>query len=110
MKLLNDWSHSRRAFLKATGLGAAMLPVLHAERKAHAAGAPRRVLIIVSANGWVHDTFVPKGSSGSLASMTLPEGTSTFALDGIQTLKSGFYLVRVVLPSGKTQTIKVSKR
>ena len=76
MKLLNDWSHSRRAFLKATGLGAAMLPVLHAERKAHAASAPRRVLVIVSPNGWVHDTFVPTGTSGSLASITLPEGTS----------------------------------
>jgi hypothetical protein len=75
MKLNHNWSTSRRSFLKATGLGAAMLPVLSVER-ATAAAAPRRVLVIVSPNAWVHDTFVPKGAAGSLANIALPIGTS----------------------------------
>ncbi|MDZ4697883.1 MAG: DUF1552 domain-containing protein [Deltaproteobacteria bacterium] len=75
MKLMHDWSSSRRSFLKATGLGAAMLPMLSAERVG-AATPPRRVLVIVSPNGWVHDTFVPKGPAGSLAASALPAGTS----------------------------------
>ncbi|MDX2022986.1 MAG: DUF1552 domain-containing protein [Deltaproteobacteria bacterium] len=76
MKLIRDWTSSRRAFLKASGLGAAMLPVLSFERAAKGATAPHRLLVIVSPNGWVHDTFIPKSATAAaLSGLTLPDGT-----------------------------------
>jgi hypothetical protein len=64
--------YSRRALLKAMGLGAGFLPLLNAEpsRAATASGFPTRFISITWTNGAVPPNFYPAGAAGPLT--TLP--------------------------------------
>jgi Protein of unknown function (DUF1552) len=65
--------YSRRALLKAMGLGAGFLPLLNAERSpaATASGFPTRFISITWTNGAVPPNFYPAGAAGPLPA-TLP--------------------------------------
>jgi hypothetical protein len=54
---------SRRALLKRLGVGAAMLPLIHAERAraATASGFPKRLVTVAWGNGIVRPQFFPPG-------------------------------------------------
>lgn len=64
----------RREFLRATGIAAGLVPFLAGERALRGAEQPKRLLVIASANAWVHDGFLPKAPAGALASLALPDG------------------------------------
>lgn len=74
---MTDWNLRRRDLLKHLGAGAALLPVLRATRSFAAAPVfPRRLVIVVSPNGYPEDQFLPRGEGESLADLTLSETMS----------------------------------
>ena len=67
---------SRRALLRRMGIGAAALPLIHAERSfaATASGFPKRMVLITWTNGVIADSFYPASGAelnltGSLAAL-----------------------------------------
>lgn len=55
---------SRRALLRTLGVGAAFMPLLHAElAPAQAAGFPKRLVTVTWGNGLVPDDFYPSGNT-----------------------------------------------
>jgi len=67
-------SQSRRTILKALGLGAGFLPLLHAERAPAAAGNgfPKRLVSITWTDGIVPPNFFPTGPAGPLPAALPP--------------------------------------
>jgi hypothetical protein len=59
----NKERFSRRALLQRMGLGAAMLPLIHAERAlgAQASGFPKRLVTVTWCNGVIKSSFFPPG-------------------------------------------------
>lgn len=94
--------YSRRAILKAMGVGAGFLPLLNAERSpaATSSGFPTRFISITWTNGTVPPNFFPAGSAGPLPA-TLPP-----ILQPLQTWSSKL----LVLRAAKTQTSPVDLR
>jgi hypothetical protein len=70
---MKDWNISRRELLKTLGVGAAVLPVLHAERSfAQTAAAPKNLFIVASGEGMRPFPW----TVGPLATQTLPDTLS----------------------------------
>ncbi len=71
---MKDWQASRRALLARLGAGAALLPLLP-QRAGFSAEPvfPRRLLIVVTANGYPRGKYVPQGDGTNLASLKLTE-------------------------------------
>jgi hypothetical protein len=72
---MKNWTLGRRDLLKQLGLGAAMLPLLRAEKSWAQAGKPQKKLILVLASeGYVIGQWRPK--TGPLMDQMLPASTS----------------------------------
>ncbi len=71
---MRDWQASRRALLGRLGAGAALLPLMP-HRFGYSADPifPRRLIIVVTANGYPKDKYVPGGAGTSLASLNLSD-------------------------------------
>lgn len=66
--------YSRRALLRRLGVGAAMLPLIHAERAraATASGFPKRLITVAWGNGIVRPQFFPPGDDLVLGEVLKP--------------------------------------
>ncbi len=71
---MNRWSQSRRDLIKKLGLGAAVLPMLHATRPLRAATAfPRRLIVVIQTNGLPINIWRNVSTTNNLSGATLPE-------------------------------------
>jgi hypothetical protein len=70
---MKNWALGRRDLLKSLGIGAAMLPLLRAE-KSWAQNAKKRLVLILASEGYIIEAWRPK--TGSLMDQTLPDSSS----------------------------------
>jgi hypothetical protein len=66
---------SRRALLRRLGVGAAMVPLIHAERAlgaTTASGFPRRLVLVTWTNGVIKSSFYPAGSELTIGATLKP--------------------------------------
>lgn len=86
---------SRRAFLGATGAGAALLPFVPLlDSEAADTGFPTRLIMLFSANGTIHENWKPSGGEtdftlGSILSPLEPYKDKLVILDGMQVIRQG---------------------
>jgi hypothetical protein len=71
---MKKWELARRDLLKGLGVGFGCLPLLHASEVWGAAGAPRRLMIVMNTNGYRQTYWKPQ--EGPLAGQTLPESSA----------------------------------
>lgn len=70
----NKHRFSRRALLKQLGVGAAMLPLIHAERAqgAQPGGFPKRLVLVTWTNGVIKSSFYPEGDQLTIGATLKP--------------------------------------
>jgi hypothetical protein len=74
MNVTNKDRFSRRALLRRLGVGAAMVPLIHAERALAAtpSGFPKRLVLVTWPNGVIKSSFFPAGSTLTLGDTIKP--------------------------------------
>jgi hypothetical protein len=73
---MSDWDLRRRDLLKTLGVGVGCLPLLYSSKAwaAGTSGAPKKLVIIATTEGYRMTTWRPK--DGSLLTQTLPDSSS----------------------------------
>ncbi len=86
---------SRRAFLGATGVGAAVLPFVPLlESEAGVTGFPTRLILLFSANGTIHENWRPSGGQtdftlGPILAPLAPHQDKLVIVDGMEVVREG---------------------
>lgn len=86
---------SRRAFLGGTGCAAALLPfVPMLDSEAGTATFPKRLILLFSANGTIHENWVPQGGESDFTLSTIlaplePHRDQLVVLDGLEVIRQG---------------------